>query len=60
MCCHFVVKLCEATEMFMMVDCVRQMTVTKSCKYGEYGWFECLLFLFYVLHAILPLDNRTG
>ena len=40
-----VVKLHEATQMFVIVDCVRGMPV-KSCKYGEYGWFEHLLFLF--------------
>ena len=32
-------------KMFVMVDCVREMTVKKSCKYGEYGSFEHLLFL---------------
>ena len=32
--------------MFVMVDYVREMTVKKSCKYGEYGLFEQLLFLF--------------
>ena len=30
----------------VMVDCVRKMTVKKSCKYGEYGSFEHLLFMF--------------
>ena len=30
----------------MMVDYVREMTVKKSCKYGRYGLFEHLLFLF--------------
>ena len=32
--------------MLVMVDDVREMTVEKSCKYGEYGLFEHLLFLF--------------
>ena len=32
--------------MFMMVDYVRKMTAKKSCKYGEYGLFERVLFLF--------------
>ena len=31
--------------MLMMVDHVRKMTVKKSCKYGEYGSFQHLLFL---------------
>ena len=30
--------------MFMMADDVREMIVKKSCKYGEYGSFEHLLF----------------
>ena len=47
MCSHSVVKLHEATEMFMMVDYVMMMTVQKSykCKYGDYALFEHLLFL---------------
>ena len=40
--------------MYMMVDYVtREMTMKKSCKYGEYGLFEQLLFmsvLLLVLH----------
>ena len=32
--------------MFMMVDYVKEMTVKRSCNYGNYGWFEHLLFLF--------------
>ena len=31
--------------MFVMVDYVREMTVKKSCKCGECGSFEHLLFL---------------
>ena len=44
---HSVVKLLmfEATQVFVMVDCVRKMTAKKSCKYGEYESFEHLLFL---------------
>ena len=42
---HSVVKLYEATQMFVMDDYVREMTVTESCKYGEYGSFERLLLL---------------
>ena len=30
----------------MVVGYVTEMTVKKSCKYGEYGSFEHLLFLF--------------
>ena len=40
MCSHSVVKLHEASEMFVMVAYVREMTVKKSCKCGEYGSFE--------------------
>ena len=32
--------------MFAMVDYAREMTSTKACKYGKYGWCEHLLFLF--------------
>ena len=46
MCSHSVVNLHEATQMFVMVDYVREMTVQKSSKYGNYGSFEHLLFLF--------------
>ena len=46
MCSHSVVKLHEATQMFLMVEYVKKMTVKKSCKYGENGLFEHLLFLF--------------
>ena len=35
----------EVAEAFTVVDNVREMTEKKSCKYGEYGWFEHLLFL---------------
>ena len=43
-----VVKLLEATQMFVMVDYIREMTVKKS-KYGKYGSFEHLLFLYSVV-----------
>ena len=42
---YSVVKLHEATHVFVMVDCVREMTANKSCKYGEYGSFEQLLIV---------------
>ena len=44
---EFVRSLCckVACQMFVMVDYVRKMTVKKSCKYGEHGSFEHLLFL---------------
>ena len=32
MCSHCVVKLHEATRMFVMVDYIREMTVKKSCR----------------------------
>ena len=40
-----VVKLYEATQMFLMVNYVRQITVKKSCRYGEYRLFQHPLFL---------------
>ena len=33
-------------QMFVMVYYAREATVKKSCKYGKYGSFEPLLFLF--------------
>ena len=32
--------------MFVMVDCAKEITMKKSCKYGEYGSFEHLLLFF--------------
>ena len=39
--------------MFVIVDHVREMTVKKSCKHGEYGSVEHLHFLLVIiiLHA---------
>ena len=34
-----VVKLHEATQMFLMDDYVRKITVKKFCKYGKYESF---------------------
>ena len=49
LCSHSVIKLHEASQMFMMVDYVRGMTV-KSCRYGEYGSLSicssCLMIFF--------------
>ena len=41
---HSVVKLHVESQMFAMVDCVTKITTKKSCKYGDYGSFEHLLF----------------
>ena len=49
---HSVVELHEATEIFVMVGYVREMTVKKFCKYGEYKSFEHLLFLFIYLYDL--------
>ena len=43
--------------MFVMVDCVREMTVKKSCQYCEYGSFEHLYFLFVVVVANVYSDK---
>ena len=40
----FCCKVDEVTQMFVMVDYRREMTVKKSCKYGKYGSFGRLLF----------------
>ena len=37
------IKLQEATHMFVIVDCVKNVPLKKSCKYGEYESFEHLL-----------------
>ena len=50
-------KLHEATQMFMMVDDVREMALKKSCKYGEYGSFEHLLFLFVMLMLLVQFTR---
>ena len=46
MCSHSVVKLHETTEMLMMIEYVRKMTVKMTVKklhtYDEYGLFEHL------------------
>ena len=50
--CAVIVKLHEETQIFMMVDRVKEMTVKKSCKYGNMDhlsscssciWFPCWL-----------------
>ena len=46
-------KVVETTQRVMIVDCVREMTVKKFCKYGEYGSFEHLLFFSSCLVIIL-------
>ena len=56
LCSQFVVKLPEATHMFVMIDRVREMTVKKSCKFAVCGHFEHLLFLFW---SVGPLVGTT-
>ena len=53
MCRYSVVKLHEATQMFLVVDYVRKMTVKKSCKCGEYGSFYHLLLVFFITIIII-------
>ena len=50
LCSHSVAKLHEVTEMFVMVDYVREMVEKKSWKYCEYRSFEHLLVL-YEIHV---------
>ena len=42
---HCAVKFDEATQMLVMVDCVRKMTMKESFMYCDNGSFEYLLFL---------------
>ena len=39
--------------MFVMVDCVREMTLKKSCKSGKFGLCEHLPFLLHILMIIV-------
>ena len=47
----------EAAQMFVMVEYVKNMTMKKFCKYGEYGLFEHLLFLF--IGIIGPINWKS-
>ena len=61
-CAVILLKLHDVTQMVVIIAYVREMTVKKSCKYGEYGSFEHLLFLFSILCLIWRLslwENRT-
>ena len=40
MCIYFVVKWDESANTFVMVDCVRKITVKMACNYGDHGSFE--------------------
>ena len=42
----------KATQMYMMIDFVGKMTVKKSCKCGDFGSFERLLFLLLLLFSL--------
>ena len=42
-----------------MIDYVRKMSVKKSSKYGEYGLFEHLLFLFYPTALCFATLNKV-
>ena len=46
LCSYSVIKFYEATQMFPIVDYVREMIVKKSCKYGNWGSYEHFLFLY--------------
>ena len=45
----FGLQLHGVTQIFVMVDYVKEVTVEKSCKYGEYGSFGHLLCLFFFI-----------
>ena len=65
--CSFCCKWLEATQLFKLADCVREVAVKKSCKYGECGLLEHLLFSIkcsfldvHLVHGIWwePMVNR--
>ena len=56
---YSVVKLPEATQISMMVDHVKEMTVKESCEYSEYGLFEHLLFFFFFLLDAIKVRAAT-
>ena len=43
--------------MFVMVECIGEVTVKKSCKYGKYRSFEHLLCFLYELHGEKSVRN---
>ena len=43
-----------------MVDCVKEMTVKKFCKHGEYGSFGHLLFLLVILFVGIESFKVNG
>ena len=46
--------------MFIIVDHVKEMTVKKSCEYGECGLFESLLFLFHLCLLCLQIVSGSS
>ena len=54
LCSYSVVKWHAVARAFSVVDCVREMTAKKSCKYREYGLHEYLL---HVQNPITDLEN---
>ena len=53
-CNHSIIECHDVTQTFAEIDYVKGMTATKSCKYGEFGSFEQLLFLFWFLTIFYP------
>ena len=43
----------ERCKLFAITYHVRKITAKKSCRYGEYGSFEQLLFLYIVLFCFV-------
>ena len=50
-------KLHGADQMCVLVDYVKEMASKKSCKCGEFGSFEYLLFLLCCLPFVSPSFN---
>ena len=59
---HSVVKLYEAAQMNMGVDCVKVMASKKFHKYSEFGSFECLrllVFPHFMIDQSLPVSKSS-
>ena len=54
---HSVLKWYGVAGMFTMVDCVKEITSKKSCKYDEYGSYGHLLFFFESMRWLLGLHQ---
>ena len=42
--------------MFKMVDCIRKMTMEKSCRYDKDGWFRMCTCCLFIAEAMFELS----